>query len=409
MHSVLFEIPGFEIGGTAVGPFPIHAYGTMLALAFIAAFIGLWRLVARTKLMPPDHSIDVVLIMLLSGVVGARLLYVLLNLGDYFGESPTPAIEALYIWKGGLAFHGGVIGAMIGGLFCARRMRISYGALADHIAPVLALGYAITKMGCFLNGCCHGHPAEGLAWACQFPVYPGNLNELTPPSHPAQIYDMLLNLAAMGILLWLFLRRRRWNGQVFLWWLVLYSITRIVTDWFRYYAEVPAWSTAEAVPGMADLPIINAVTQAQLGSLAAVVAAATALIACRRCTFGDRVDLRAVPAFTLGTVPVMAFFFYWLWREGHGSVAGTIIYAVGVVLGAAGYPAIARRFPFSKQEALRGTPQGPGQYWDDDADYVPPPEEYDEPDAEADDKAEPSAEHEPESAEGDEDGTDRIP
>lgn len=373
MHSVLFEIPGFHLGSASIGPFPVHAYGSMLALAFIAAFIGLWKLTSLTKLFPPDRSIDVVLVALLSGVIGARLLFVVLNWDDYFSGTVYRPIQALYIWEGGLAFHGGVIGAMIGSVICCRKLRISYGALADHLAPLLALGYAITKVGCFLNGCCHGHPAEGLPWACQFPVESGNLNVLTPPSHPVQIYDFLLNLVVAAVLLHVFLRRRRWNGQVFLWWVVLYSITRIVTDWFRYYEPVPAWSTAEAVPGMTGIPVIGAVTQAQLGSAAAILAAATALVVCRKCTFSERVDVRVVPAFILGSVPVMAFAFYWQSRQGSFPVTGTVLYGVGVLAAVLGYPAIARRVPFSEEEARRGSRVGAEPYWTEESDGPTPP------------------------------------
>ncbi len=398
MHSVLFKIPGFHLGPISLGPFPVHAYGTMLALAFIVAFFGLWKLTSRTKLIPPDRSIDVVLVVLLSGVLGARLLHVVLNWGAYFGNAEASPIEALYIWEGGLAFHGGVIGAMLGSLICCRKLRISYGALADHLVPLLALGYAITKIGCFLNGCCHGHPAEGLPWACQFPVRSGDLNVLTPPSHPVQIYDLILNLVVAAVLLQAFLKHRRWNGQILLWWIILYSITRIITDWFRYYEPVPAWSTAEAVPGMTGIPVIGAVTQAQLGSAAAIVAAVIALIACRRCTFTERVDLRVVPAFALGSLPVMAFAFYWQSRQGGVSAMSVTLYALGILVAVFGYPAVARRFSFSEEEARRGSPLGGVTYWDDTAEGGPSGSSHETH----------ASGTSPGNTEGDQDGTDRV-
>ncbi len=412
MHSVLFEIPGFSLGGHQIGPFPIHAYGTMLALAFMVSFIGLWKLTKRTKLMPPDYSVDIVLAILLSGVIGARALYVALNWGTHYAEDPK---SMFYIWKGGLAFHGGVIGAILAALVCVRRMRISFGALADHLAPLLAVSYAITKIGCFLNGCCHGHPAEGLPWACVFPVEPGDLNHLTPPSHPAQIYDCLLNLAVAGILWWHF-SRRRWNGHTFVWWVILYSITRIITDSFRYYGPMPQYSTADPMPGMSGLPIVDVVTQAQFGSAVAILASLAVLIACRRCSFRDRVDLRVAPAFFLGTIPGMGFLFVWLALRSEdgpssGMVVGALVYLGLVLAGAVGYPLAARRVPFREDEAVRGTPCGFGEYWDSEAEERAYEErreaEAEDADAADDAPATEDAAGEPDAAAGDDDGLDR--
>ncbi|MBP7559863.1 MAG: hypothetical protein KBA64_05225, partial [Armatimonadetes bacterium] len=159
-----------------------------------------------------------------------------------------------------------------------------------------------------------------------------------------------------------------------------------------------AWSTAEAVPGMTGIPVIGAVTQAQLGSAAAIVAAVIALIACRRCTFTERVDLRVVPAFALGSLPVMAFAFYWQSGQGGVSAMSVILYALGILVAVFGYPAMARRFSFSEEEARRGSPLGGVTYWDDTAEG-----------------GSSGSNHEthasgtsPGNTEGDQDGTDRV-
>lgn len=308
MHSVLVEIPRFHLGPVPVGPLAIHAYGAMLALGFMLGLFGVLVLAMRLRTINPERVTDLALIILVSGVVGARLLYVLLNYRAEFAANP---VEMLYIQRGGLAFHGGVVGALLAGLIYTTRLRLSFGAVADTIAPFAALGYATTKIGCFLNGCCHGRPSD-VPWACQFPVYPGDLNRLTPPSHPAQLYDTLLNLGVFAIVLWIALRRRRWNGYAFTWWLLLYSITRIVTDYFRYCREAPIYSTAEAIPGLGDLPVVGGITEAQVTSVAVILAASAVLWACRRCTLETRVDVRVLPAFALGAWPAMAALFLWL-------------------------------------------------------------------------------------------------
>jgi len=353
MHSVLFEfpLPRVDLGPIHIGPVPIHAYGSMLAIAFMVAFVGLLMLVRKTKAFDPERVVDITLWVLLSGVAGARLLYVLLNYRSEYAGNP---VEILYVWRGGLAFHGGIIGALVAGLIWARSMRVSFGAVADNVAPMAAIGYAITKVGCFLNGCCHGSPVvSSVPWACQFPVQPGDLNVLTPLSHPVQIYDSLLNVGVFLFLLWFLLRRRRWHGQVFLWWLILYSVTRIVTDWFRYYGDNPLYSTADPLPGLTGLPVINAITQAQFGSVATTCAAAAGLIAGRKLTTEDRVDLKILPAFMVGSVPPMIFLCLWLRAYASTDAGRTrdtfigVLYVAVAALLCALYPALARRLPFT--------------------------------------------------------------
>ena len=340
-----------NLGPIHIGPVAIHAYGSMLAIAFMVAFFGLLLLVRKTKAFDPERVVDITLWVLLSGVAGARLLYVLLNYKAEYAADPS---EILYIWRGGLAFHGGIIGALVAGVIWARSMRISFGAVADNVVPTAAIGYAITKVGCFLNGCCHGSPVtSAVPWACQFPVRPGDLNVLTPPSHPVQIYDSLLNVGVFLFMLWFLLKRRRWHGQVFLWWLILYSVTRIITDWFRYYGDNPLYSTAEPLAGLTGLPVIKAVTQAQFGSIATICGAVVGLVAGRRLTSEDRVDLKVLPAFVVGTVPPMIFLFVWLGAHAStdaGRTRDTLVGVVYVALAAltcALYPAVARRISFA--------------------------------------------------------------
>ncbi len=216
MHPVLLQI----------GRFKVHSYGTMLALAFVVGILLTYARLKRTREIEPDKVVDLALFVLIGGIIGARLLYVLLNLRDYHSVA-----DVVMVNRGGLSFHGGLLGAMLGGWVFARINHVPFLQICDLSSPAGALGYAITKVGCFLNGCCYGTPTD-LPWACQFPAFPGALLEKTPPSHPVQIYDALINLPVFFILLAL-LRRKRYHGQVFFSWIVLYSLTRIFTEYFR--------------------------------------------------------------------------------------------------------------------------------------------------------------------------------
>jgi phosphatidylglycerol:prolipoprotein diacylglycerol transferase len=143
---------------------------------------------------------------------------------DFAGK----ALTVLYLWQGGLAFHGGIAGGIIGGYLFARIRKLSFPLLADICAPALALGYAITRVGCFLNGCCYGHECD-LPWAVTFPA---NTDAGGVARHPTQLYAVLANLIIFAVLARLY-PRVSVRGNLFLLYLVLYSVYRFIVEFFR--------------------------------------------------------------------------------------------------------------------------------------------------------------------------------
>jgi phosphatidylglycerol:prolipoprotein diacylglycerol transferase len=155
MRKVLFEIPAIH--------WKIHGFGLMLCLAFLAAiFLAEWR--ARRSKLDPDWVYDLAFWILVGGLVGARGFYV----AQYWGKHVRSWVDIFAIWEGGIVLYGGVLGAAIAGLYRAWKLRLPVLAMADSIAPAVALGLAIGRLGCFLNGCCYGDPCE-LPWAVEFP------------------------------------------------------------------------------------------------------------------------------------------------------------------------------------------------------------------------------------------------
>lgn len=250
-----------------VGKVVVHSYGTMLALAFLTGMFLLHRHANRVPGLKRDRVVDCVLFILVPSLAGARLLYVLLNLDQFASFS-----DALAVQKGGLSFHGGLLGGMAGlALFC-RFYRISFLPLVDAVAPSAAIGYAITKIGCFLNGCCIGRPTD-LPWGVCFPdPEAGSRSVLTPPSHPAQIYDAILNVL-LGLALLRALRRKRFHGQTFFLYLVLYSAIRFAVECFRKGVSGQIMFTGEALGREAEqTPMLGwPPTQAQLASILVIV------------------------------------------------------------------------------------------------------------------------------------------
>jgi len=236
-----------------VGPMTVHAWGVLLMFGFL---LGAWRAARSAPRygIKPEDVWDVGLWGLLGGLVGARLVYVLLTWGEFRAQ---PA-AVFHIWQGGMTFYGGMGGGILAGALVCRLRRIRVGDMADLAALAFPLGYALGRVGCFLNGCCYGGACD-LPWAVRFhdAAAPGGL---TPPSHPAQLYS-----AAAGVAIYFALAamepRRRFRGQLLLAFAFLYGVYRFGIEFVR------AGVTAQP-SGMAGL------TEAQIASLLLALVAA---------------------------------------------------------------------------------------------------------------------------------------
>jgi len=209
-----------------IGPLTIHTYGLLIAVGFLVA-LTLAAREAKRKDIPNESIIDVGFYALLSGVIGARLFFILTNLGNFL-EHPLDMVK---IWEGGLVFYGGVIFALPTAIWVAKKRGLPLWQTADIWAPPIAIGHAIGRLGCFCAGCCYGRPAEGLPWSVTF-TNPNSLAVLGTPLHPTQLYESALEL--MNFLILMTLRRHQsFKGQLFLVYILNYSIIRSVVELFR--------------------------------------------------------------------------------------------------------------------------------------------------------------------------------
>jgi len=221
-----------------LGPLPIHSYGVLLGAAFV---IGVFLAMRRAPGMgvQPQVISDLALYILLGIVVGARLLHVLSD-WEYYRTHPFSAVK---VWEGGLAFHGGLIGAVAISIWYLRRRGISPWRVGDVIVPSVALGHAIGRLGCFLNGCCYG-PVSGLSWAVRFPGgslasqqhYAEGLLEspgsASLPVLPTQLISAAVLVAIFLILLRL-TRAATFPGEVFWSYGILYGVARFLLELIR--------------------------------------------------------------------------------------------------------------------------------------------------------------------------------
>ncbi|MCD8141225.1 MAG: prolipoprotein diacylglyceryl transferase [Planctomycetaceae bacterium] len=265
MHRVLFAIP---LGGGM----PIFGYGLFLMLGFVVGLSVAW-LRSRKAGISRDAILDIGIISIFAGVVGARIAYLLIDYEPVPGDSWG---EWLAVWQGGLTFQGGLFLALAADYIYLRWKRISVWKMFDVYAPSLALGVGFGRIGCLLNGCCWGKIAEaGSWWGMRFPDYiepmaaqrylhahnheawealvqslgypAGTLP--TIPVYATQIVSAIgLFLIASG-LVWAEKRfPKRQDGQVIVWFLFAYAIGRFIIEYWR--DDTPLRYGFGAFPGL---------------------------------------------------------------------------------------------------------------------------------------------------------------
>ncbi len=200
----------------------------MMAISF---GVGLWLSIrrGRSENISAEVIMDLVFGVLVSSIVGVRLAFVLTHWGDF-----QPWYRAFFIWDGGLTLYGGILLAMATVFVMTKRRGIPFLVIADNFSPGVILGIGLTRIGCFLAGCCYGQPTD-LACGITFPAgAPASLHYGILAVHPSQLYSSAGGFAIFALLLGL---ERVWNyrGATFGRFLMLYGVSRFVVDFSRYY------------------------------------------------------------------------------------------------------------------------------------------------------------------------------
>lgn len=251
MQRILFVIP---IGNG----FPVFGYGLFLMLGFVFALI--WACArARKAGVSTDATIDIGLLSIFTGVVGARLAYLFI---DYYPADGIGNIwEWLAVWQGGLTFQGGLFLALVADFLYLRRKKISVGRMFDVYAPTLAMGVGFGRLGCLLNGCCWGKIAPFGSWlSMRFPddneamleqmwffdqdpeawsefVQSLGYSADTLPTIPIYATQLISAIGLFLIAAGLVWAERRWrnrkDGQVIIWFLFVYGVGRFLIEFWR--------------------------------------------------------------------------------------------------------------------------------------------------------------------------------
>jgi phosphatidylglycerol:prolipoprotein diacylglycerol transferase len=218
MHPILIDL----------GRLKIYSYGFMLALSFLVGIL-LAAKRAERRGVDPDAIYDLSIILVIAAVIGSRGLYILTHLDNY-----KSILDIVALWQGGATYYGGLILAVLGAVVYLRRKGVPFLKAADICSPSIAAGIFLTRIGCFLSGCCFGretHCAVGLVFPPDSPAghfFPGLA------VHPTQLYSSLYGLVIFICLL-LVERKQKYDGFLFAIFCLLYGSARFIVDIFRYY------------------------------------------------------------------------------------------------------------------------------------------------------------------------------
>jgi phosphatidylglycerol:prolipoprotein diacylglycerol transferase len=204
-----------------IGPLYVYSYGMMVAIGFAVATLLAYRH-ADDFGISKEKIIDLGIVMLIGGIIGARIVYIALNF-RYYTRNP---LEIVNLTKGGLVWYGAFIFGMIASAWFLKKNRINFWTAADLFAPYMALAQAFGRIGCLLNGCCYGSAApSGFILSV---VFPGE----SISRYPTQMFSAIA-LFFIFVILRIWQKKRRFNGEIFLGYGLLYTIKRFGVEFFR--------------------------------------------------------------------------------------------------------------------------------------------------------------------------------
>jgi phosphatidylglycerol:prolipoprotein diacylglycerol transferase len=210
--------------------FRLPTYGMLIAVGFVVG-ITLAVRQAKREFIDPNVILDLAFWILISSMVGSRVLFIIVNIEDYIAAP----INLVKVWQGGLVFYGGFIGAVAASLYYCHTRGISFLRISDLTIPSVAIGHFFGRLGCYSAGCCHGVPTGTESFGAVFESAGSVIARsgyLGMHVHPTQLYEAFGELMAFGLLI-LLRPRKRFNGQLLAIWLMVYPVWRFMTELFR--------------------------------------------------------------------------------------------------------------------------------------------------------------------------------
>lgn len=212
-----------------LGPLTVHTYGFMMALG-VACAIWFMYVQAKKQSLNASKMVDMVFYTIIIALLGAKAVLLVSNF-SYYTSNPG---ELLSLARSGGVFQGGLAAGIIFALFYMRKHKLPTWKTGDIIVPALALGHAFGRIGCFCAGCCYGRPAASALGVEFHNNYAHNLTgiPIDHAIHPVQLYEAILNFINFFVL-FLILKKKKFDGQVFSFYIINYSLIRYFTEFYR--------------------------------------------------------------------------------------------------------------------------------------------------------------------------------
>ncbi len=213
----------------SIGPLQVRWYGLMYVLGFAASLVLVKHQIKKFGFKELSvHFENLNLVLIISMVLGGRLGYVIFYNLPYYLQHPS---EILATWQGGMSFHGGMLGLLLGGAFFCRKKELDFWRTADFYTVTIPIGLGLGRIGNFINSELYGRVTD-VPWGM---VFPGGGPQ---PRHPSQLYEALLEGLVLFLLLWFFKEKQNppssWpSGSMVALFLILYGIMRICVEFFR--------------------------------------------------------------------------------------------------------------------------------------------------------------------------------
>jgi len=215
MHPILLQ----------VGPITLYTYGLFYAFGILAGTYIFHRKIIYYKLKISSQELDNLLFVIVtSTILGARVMYVLLDIKNYIPN----LLKIFALWEGGMFYHGGIIGGILGGYVYVKHKKMPTLKICDSVAPAVALGHSIGRIGCLFAGCCYGKVTSSPLHIVF--THPQTLAPKNVPLIPTQMYSFLLNFL---LFIFLFFKRPRFKGEIFSLYLVYSSLIRFYLEFLR--------------------------------------------------------------------------------------------------------------------------------------------------------------------------------
>ncbi|TQL04035.1 prolipoprotein diacylglyceryl transferase [Cellulomonas sp. SLBN-39] len=231
MNALLAEIPSPSQSVWHLGPFPVRAYAIAILLGIVVAVVITQRR-WKERGGDPETVLDIVFWAVPFGIVGGRLYHVVSSPDAYFGPGGDPW-KAFAIWEGGLGIWGAVALGAVGAWIGCRRAGVRFASFADSVAPALLVAQAVGRLGNWFNQELFGAPTT-LPWGLR--IDDAHLPAGYDPGtlfHPTFLYEMLWNLAAAALIVWLDRRFRLGHGRVFWLYVMTYTVGRLWIELLR--------------------------------------------------------------------------------------------------------------------------------------------------------------------------------